>query len=77
MKLRERVRMLDHHFRRERPCLHVAPLLELQQVPAVTEHRTLSQSFEDSLFTTHHALPSVARPATRPTEPSVAILQAG
>ena len=51
MQLCERVRVLDHDFRRERPGLHVAPLLQLQQVTTVTEHRPLSQPLEDPF---HH-----------------------
>jgi hypothetical protein len=48
MQLRERVGMLDHDLRGERPRLHVPALLELEQVPPVAEHGTRYQPFQDA-----------------------------
>ena len=39
VQLRERIRVFDHHLGCERSRLHVPALLELEQVPAVAEHR--------------------------------------
>ena len=49
VQLRQGLRMLDHHLRRERTRLHVAALLQLEQVAAVAQHRTFGQPFQDPL----------------------------
>jgi hypothetical protein len=49
MELRESVRMLDDHFRREGTRLDVATLLELQQVAAVAQDRSFGETLQDPL----------------------------
>jgi hypothetical protein len=47
MELRQRFRVLDGHLGCERSGLDVAPLLQLQEVAAVAEHRPFGQALQD------------------------------
>jgi hypothetical protein len=60
VELPEGLRVLDHDLGRERPGLHVPSFLELEQIAAVAEHRTVRESLQQTLR--HHAfLSSVDR----------------
>jgi hypothetical protein len=60
MELGQRLGMLDGHLRGERSGLDVPALLQLQQVPAITEHGSLRQALQDPLR--HVAPPSRVDP---------------
>ena len=70
MELRERVGVLDRHFRRERPRLHVSPFLQLKQIPAVAEHRTFGEAFEDAFGHSEHRPSGRGSPDGIPTAPT-------
>ena len=49
MQLLQRLGVLDHHLGRERARLHVAALLQLQQIAAVAQHGSVGDAFQDAV----------------------------
>ena len=50
MKLTEGVGIVQNDFGRKRTRADPAPLLELEKVASITQHRAFNKTFQDSFF---------------------------